>query len=128
MSKTIKYNGLQDRWPELAITGKQSVWRRGQQEERSDAEAGLLIATTLFTEVATVAVTGTPDQAAAFPALVSGAGISHAAAVAKTPGTAGEKRTLSDGPNKGVGVVWSMPSGKTSYAWCWQIYPLAAYP
>lgn len=51
MSKTIKYTGTQDRWPELAITGKQSVWRPGQQEERADAEADLLIATGLFSGV-----------------------------------------------------------------------------
>lgn len=59
---------------------------------------------------------------------VSGAGISYGT-LASTPGTtAGEKRTLSDGPDKGAQLVWSQPSGKTSYAWCWQIYPLAAYP
>nr|WP_297526958.1 glycoside hydrolase family 16 protein [uncultured Roseateles sp.] len=48
MSKTIKYTGTQDPWPELAVTGKQSSWRRGQQEERPDDEAALLLATGLF--------------------------------------------------------------------------------
>lgn len=51
MSKTIKYIGTQDRWPELAITGKQSNWRPGQQEERSDSEAALLLGTGLFSGV-----------------------------------------------------------------------------
>ena len=27
MPKTIKYIGTQQRWPELAITGKQSLWQ-----------------------------------------------------------------------------------------------------
>jgi len=48
MPKTIKYVGPQSRWPEIAVTGKQSVWMLGQQEERSDAEADLLLATQLF--------------------------------------------------------------------------------
>lgn len=51
MSKTIKYIGTQDRWPELQVTGKQSNWRPGQQEDRSDAEAALLMATGLFSGV-----------------------------------------------------------------------------
>jgi hypothetical protein len=48
MSIDIKYTGTQIRWPELAITGKQSVWFPGQEEERSDSEAALLLATGLF--------------------------------------------------------------------------------
>lgn len=52
MSKTIKYTGTQDRWPELAYTGKQSVWSRGQTEERPDAEANALMATGLFKDIA----------------------------------------------------------------------------
>lgn len=51
MPKTIKYSGSQVRWPELAYTGKQSVWRPGQQELRSDSEAALLLATGQFTDV-----------------------------------------------------------------------------
>ena len=74
MPKTIKYTGTQIRWPELAVTGKQSVWNPGQQEERADAEAALLLATRKFEPVATVALTATPDQAAAFPGVVSGGG------------------------------------------------------
>lgn len=48
MSKIVKYIGVQDRWPELATTGKQSTWSRGHVEERSDAEAAALLATGLF--------------------------------------------------------------------------------
>jgi len=55
MSKTIKYTGTQDRWPELAYTGKQSVWSRGQTEERPDAEANALMATGLFKDMSLTA-------------------------------------------------------------------------
>ena len=48
MPKTIKYIGTQQRWPELAITGRQSVWNPGQQEERTDAEAFALLGTGRF--------------------------------------------------------------------------------
>lgn len=51
MPKTIKYIGTQQRWPELAITGKQSLWQPGQQEERSDAEVALLLASGQFAGV-----------------------------------------------------------------------------
>jgi hypothetical protein len=67
MSKTIKYTGTQVRWPELAYTGKQSVWQPGEQDERSDAEAALLLATGLFTQVYTL-------NDLPLPSLVSGAG------------------------------------------------------
>ena len=39
MAVTIKYTGTQIRWPELSVTGKQSVWNPGQIESREDAEA-----------------------------------------------------------------------------------------
>ena len=39
----------------------------------------------------------------------------------------GEVRKLSDGPDKGACLVWAIPDGRTTYAWCWQIYPLASY-
>lgn len=61
------------------------------------------------------------------PPLVSVAGNLAYAAVATTTGTPGEMRKLSDGPDAGAVLVWSIPEGSTSYAWCWQIYPLAAY-
>lgn len=51
MPKTIKYLGTQDRWPELAYTGKQSVWKPGQAEQRGDSEAALLLATGQFSDV-----------------------------------------------------------------------------
>lgn len=64
MAIDIKYIGTQDRWPELAVTGKQSVWARGQEEERSDVEGLLLLATGLF-ERAAAAGGLTSTQAAA---------------------------------------------------------------
>ncbi len=69
MSKTIKYTGTQTRWSELSTTGKQAVWQPGQQDERSDSEAALLLAAGVFQRVYTV---GDLD----LPSLVSGAGIS----------------------------------------------------
>ena len=48
MAVTIKYTGTQIRWPELSITGKQSVWNPGQIESREDAEAALLLASGVF--------------------------------------------------------------------------------
>jgi len=58
MSIEIKYAGTQQRWPELSITGKQSVWMPGQIEERDDVEAGKLLATGLF-KTEPVALTAT---------------------------------------------------------------------
>ena len=40
----IKYTGTQSRWPELSVTGRQSVWSPGQMEDRSASEAQALIA------------------------------------------------------------------------------------
>lgn len=51
MPKTIKYTGSQRRWPELAATGRQSVWFPGQTEQRSDVEASQLLATGLFADI-----------------------------------------------------------------------------
>lgn len=51
MAKTIKYIGTQDPWPEISVTGKQSIWHRGQIEERTDSEAGQLLGSGLFSEV-----------------------------------------------------------------------------
>ncbi len=66
-------------------------------------------------------------QQSAAGAPVSGAGIAYAT-LASTPGAApGDKRTLTDGPDAGAQVVWAIPEGSTSYAWCWAIYPLASY-
>ncbi|MGK5028498.1 SGNH/GDSL hydrolase family protein [Janthinobacterium sp. MDT1-19] len=48
MTKTIKYTGTIDRWPELAVTGGQAMWRLSQQEQRSDAEAEMLLLTGQF--------------------------------------------------------------------------------
>ena len=48
MTKTIKYTGIIDRWPELAVTGGQAMWRLSQQEQRSDTEAEMLLLTGQF--------------------------------------------------------------------------------
>lgn len=69
----------------------------------------------------------TEREKAQTQALVSADGNLAYAAVASTTGTPGEVRKLSDGPDKGVVLVWSIPEGRTTYAWCWQIYPLASY-
>lgn len=70
MSKTIKYIGTQRRWPELATTGKQSVWMPGQCEQRGDTEAAQLLATGLFFDQDSV--NQTAEESAALQALVSG--------------------------------------------------------
>jgi len=60
---TIKYNGLSSKYSELAITGKQSVWTPGQQEYRSSNESEQLLATGLFSFVATSPVIPSVDSA-----------------------------------------------------------------
>ena len=73
MPKTVEYIGNVHRWPELAVTGRQSVWIPGQAEQRSDAEAAQLLATGLFSDID---ATQLPEQkVAAISALVSRAGI-----------------------------------------------------
>jgi hypothetical protein len=62
---TIRYIGTQDNWPEIAATGKQSVWRSGQTETRPDAEASALLGTGLF-EPAGVSVARLVDTVAGF--------------------------------------------------------------
>lgn len=72
MSKTIKYIGTQNRWPELAVTGKQSTWSPGWMDERSDSEAAQLLATGLFFDVDSI--NQTPAESAALSGLVSRGG------------------------------------------------------
>lgn len=48
---TVRYVGTQDRWPELAVTGKPSVWHLGQAESRDVSEATLLLRTGLFERI-----------------------------------------------------------------------------
>lgn len=69
----------------------------------------------------------TPAQVTATQALVSVAGNITTAALSSTTGTPGQIVKLSDGDDKGSTLVWSIPDGASTYAWCWQIYPLAAY-
>ncbi len=71
----IKYTGTQQRWPELATTGKQSVWMPGQIEERDDVEAGKLLATGLF-----------KTEPVALTATLSAQGIANVAVSYEMPG------------------------------------------
>lgn len=48
MTQKIKYIGQNGLFFEVAVTGKQSNWKMGQIEERSNSEAALLLATGLF--------------------------------------------------------------------------------
>jgi hypothetical protein len=78
---TVKYIGTTQRWPELAFTGKQSVWNPGQMEERSGAESAQLLGSGLFSLVSNQAamlvtdpLTGkrvlqTPDGSTPLPVL-----------------------------------------------------------
>lgn len=77
MSKTIKYVGTQDRWPELPITGQQKVWHRGSIEERSDQDAVDLLKTRLFSEIYAETPLGLPTSASirAFEQQLSRAGV-----------------------------------------------------
>lgn len=61
MSIKVKYIGTQQRWPELAVTGKQSLWMPGQIETRDDVEGGKLLATGLFA-ADKVPVLATPSE------------------------------------------------------------------
>lgn len=71
MAKNIKYIGAATTYQELAVTGKQSVWHPGQVEQRSDAEADLLLGTGQFGMVAVglrgVITTVTPSASDGLP-------------------------------------------------------------
>lgn len=70
MTKSVKYIGTTSRWPELAVTGKQSTWEPGKIEERSDTEAAQLLGTGLFADQSALQL---PDsKVAAISAVVSG--------------------------------------------------------
>jgi hypothetical protein len=70
MPKTLKYIGTQDRWPELAVTGKPSRWMLGQSDSRSDNEAALLLSTGLFESLTDEAIS--VAQATALSAALNG--------------------------------------------------------
>ena len=60
-------------------------------------------------------------------ALVSADGNVTAAALPTLVGTPGQLVRLSDGDDAGALLVWAIPEGSASYAWCWQIWPRASY-
>lgn len=72
MPKSIEYIGTVRGWPELPITGRQSVWFPGQIEQRSDTEAAALLATGQFSDQDAVQL---PDEKLrAISGVVSGGG------------------------------------------------------
>lgn len=84
----IKYIGTEQRWSELSITGRQSVWMPGQIESRSKAEAAYLLATGLFSSppVPVTAVTG-PGGGVGITQIVSLTQAQYDAIVTKDPAT-----------------------------------------
>lgn len=111
-------------------TGRGSRWWPGEVRVVDDAIGLALVAAHEGWEACRESDTSgalTADEAKALRALVSADGNLAYAAVATTTGTPGEVRKLSDGPDKGAVLVWAIPEGRTTYAWCWQIYPLASY-
>jgi len=58
---------------------------------------------------------------------VSGAGNMASADLATTVGIPGQTVRLSDGDNKGAILMWAIPAGSATYAWCWWLWPQAAY-
>lgn len=65
MKTTIKYIGDSERYSELDVTGNQSVWLKGQQEDRSGSEAAALLETGLFSATS-VSVTANVDPVTGF--------------------------------------------------------------
>lgn len=125
MTKSVKYIGTTSRWPELAVTGKQSTWEPGKIEERSDTEAAQLLGTGLFADQSALQL---PDsKVKAISAVVSTPGNQPSATLAATVGTPGQIVRLADGPDAGAILVWSTPEGSNTETWCWWLWPQAAY-
>jgi hypothetical protein len=116
MPKTIKYIGTQERWPELAITGRPSAWNPGWVDQRSDVEAAQLLATGLFFDVDASRLVD--DEAVAISALVSGAGSParrRAQARFASKYVAGVSRLIVAGDSYAVGAGASV-AATTSFA------------
>jgi hypothetical protein len=69
----------------------------------------------------------TPPQVALTQALVSEAGNMASADLSATVGTLGQTVRLTDGENRGAVLMWSTPAGSSTPAWCWWLWPQAAY-
>jgi len=83
----IKYIGTADNFSELAYTGKQSIWKDGQSEFRSDAEAAQLAASGMF-EFEAVPLMGRPNPVTGgIAGSVGGAGVSLERAALITSGS-----------------------------------------
>jgi hypothetical protein len=63
----------------------------------------------------------------AFQSLASADGNVTAAALPTLVGTPNQCVRLSDGDDAGALLMWAIPEGSASYAWCWQVWPKAAY-
>lgn len=66
-------------------------------------------------------------EVAAARALVSADGNVTAAALPALMGTPGQVVRLSDGADQGAPLIWAKPSGSSTYAWCWFVWPQSAY-
>ncbi len=49
------------------------------------------------------------------------------AALLTLTGTANQTVRISDGDDAGALLIWAIPDGSTSYAWCWHVWPKASY-
>lgn len=112
MATFIKYIGTADNYAELQITGKQSVWQVGQQEERPDNEAALLLATGLFsTPPQTVTATtnsltgGIELSAGGMPIPIVGPSYLYANLPAASSNAGNTVRVTDVGPS-GAGSLW----------------------
>ena len=47
--------------------------------------------------------------------------------ISSTVGAFGETRQISDGPDKGAKLVWAIPKGESTPAWCWWMWPQSKY-
>lgn len=110
MAITIKYTGTQTRWPELAVTGKQSVWNPGQIESRDDAEARLLLSTGVFT-----AENDTFLTLDASTGLQSGGAALSAEQKSKTLTGIGARPVRTHGAMASIGRTAAMPTANCTY-------------
>lgn len=82
-----------------------------------DAAAGELFETLL----------SSATQAPALAVLASTTGSLASADIATATGTPGQTIRIADGTDAGAVLVWAIPAGASEYAWCWWLWPQAAY-
>lgn len=105
------------------------LWTAGNSYSASDSFGAYLITSNLATGTIPLpaATSLSPAQATAIAALVSEAGNITTDDLATTTGTLGQTVRLIDGENKGAILMWSTPAGSSTAAWCWWLWPQAAY-